>query len=309
MTRYVTMRLAAVVPVLIVVSMLAFALTTIAGGDPALEAALQGGGQATPAVVAQLRQQMHLDDPLPVRYVAWLASAARGDLGTSYATGRPVAAELGAVIPNTLLLASGALVVAAVLGLLGGLAAALQYNRWPDRLLRLVISSCLALPGFWLGFLLIFLFGETLHWLPAGGFGFDAHLLLPCLALGIEPAAGAARLVRSSLIGVLSEDYIRTARATGLAPAVVSWRHALPNSLLPAVTYLGVQGGHVLGGAVVIETIFAWPGVGRIVLAAVSARDLATIAAYVLFAGVTFSAVSLTADVFSSVIDPRLRLS
>jgi peptide/nickel transport system permease protein len=308
-SRYLLACLAAMGPVLVLVSVLAFALTSLAGGDPALEAALQGGGQATPQVVAQLRTSMHLDEPLPVRYVQWLGGVLHGDFGTSFATRLPVGPMLAQVIPATLSLAIAALVMAIVLGLVFGVLGALYHGTLVDRGIRIGIACCLAIPGFWLGFLLIFLFAEVLRWLPAGGFGLDTRLPLPALALGLDAAGAIARLVRSSMLDVLGVDYVRNARSRGLLRASITWRHALPNALIPAVSYAGVQFGHLLGGAVVIESIFAWPGLGRVVLAAVAARDLPVIAGYVLFAGAAFTVVNLMADVIASATDPRLRFA
>ena len=308
MTGYLTRRLAALIPILIVVSMLAFGMTELAGGDPAREAAEQGEDLASEELIAELRTRWGLDDALPVRYVRWLVNAVRGNLGESYLSGRPVADDLLEKYPATLLLALTALIFASVLGIPLGVLVALNSNTWIDHLGRIGAVSIAAVPGFWLGLLMIVLFAEVLGLLPAGGFGLDGHLLLPAAALGSLPAATVMRLTRASVLEVQDLDYVRTARAKGLGPASVARRHILPNALIPGITFLGLQFGHMLGGAIVIESIFAWPGVGQVVLTAVSGRDIPVIAGYVLLSALIYVVANLAVDVFYVVLDPRVRL-
>lgn len=308
MARYVIARLTALVPTLFVVSLLAFSLTHLAGGDPARQALQQGGEAAAPEVLAELRARWHLDEAWPPRYLRWLGGLVHGDLGESFLTKRPVTRELLDTYPATILLAVAALGVAALWGIPLGVLAALRRDSWVDHLSRIAAVSFITVPGFWLGLLLIVLFAETLGWLPAGGFGLDGHLVLPALALGTVSGATVMRLVRSSVIEVQDLDFVRTARAKGLGPGRVAWRHILPNALIPAVTYLGLNFGHLLAGAVVIESIFAWPGVGRVILVAVSGRDLPVIAGYVLLTGGIFVIVNLIVDLLYTLLDPRIRL-
>lgn len=308
MTGYLLKRLAALIPTLLLVSMLAFGLTQLAGGDPAREAAEQGDVPASEELVAELRALWGLNDTLPVRYARWLDGVVQGDLGKSYLTNQPVAQKLMEKYPATLLLAVAALAFAALAGIPLGVVAALKSNSWIDHLSRVGAVSAAAVPGFWLGLLLIVLFAEVLGLLPAGGYGLGGHLILPAVALGALPAATVMRLTRSSMLEVQDLDFIRTAHAKGLSPGLVAWRHVLPNALVPSVTVLGLQFGHLLSGAIVIETIFAWPGVGRVVLAAVSSRDMPVIAGYVLLAGLTYIVVNLVVDVLYVLLDPRVRL-
>ena len=309
MLGYLVRRLAALIPTLLLVSILAFGLTQLAGGDPAREAAEQGDDDlASEELVAELRERWGLDDAIPVRYARWLGNALRGNLGDSYLSGRPVAQELLEKYPATLLLALAALILAALVGIPLGVVAALRSNSWIDHLGRVGAVSIAAVPGFWLGLLLIVLFAEVLGLLPAGGFGLDGHLILPAMALGSLPAATVMRLTRASVLEVADLDYVRTAQAKGLGPVLVARRHILPNALVPGISYLGLQFGHLLGGAIVIEMIFAWPGIGQVVLAAVSGRDMPVIAAYVLLSGLVYVVVNLLVDVLYVVLDPRVRL-
>lgn len=308
MLRYLTLRLAGLVPTLFAVSALAFLLTQLAGGDPAREAAQQGGDVAAEEVVAALRTRWGLDEALPVRYGRWLGAALQGDLGESYLTKRSVAQEFLTTFPATVVLAVAGLAMAALMGIPLGVLAALDRGSWLDALGRVMAVSLAAVPGFWLGLLFITMFAEHLRLLPAGGYGLDRHLVLPAVALGAFPGAAVMRLVRSSVLEIQQQDFVRTARAKGLGKADVAVRHILPNALIPAVTYLGLHFGNLLAGAVVIESIFAWPGIGRVVLTAVSGRDVPVIAGYVLLSGVVYVLVNLTVDVIYVLVDPRIRL-
>ena len=309
MTGYLVRRLAALIPTLVLVSMLAFGFTELAGGDPAREAAEQGDGDlASDELVAELRSRWGLDDALPVRYVRWLAGVGQGDLGESYLSGRPVADELLAKYPATLLLALTALIFASLVGIPLGVLVALKSNSWIDHVGRIGAVSIAAVPGFWLGLLLIVLFAEVLGLLPAGGFGLDGHLLLPAAALGALPAATVTRLTRASVLEVQALNYVRTAQAKGLGPGLVARRHILPNALVPSIIFLGLQFGHMVGGAIVIESIFAWPGVGQVVLTAVSGRDIPVIAGFVLMSALVYVVVNLAVDLSYLVLGPRVRL-
>jgi peptide/nickel transport system permease protein len=306
--RYLAGRLAALLPTLLLVSALAFALTQLAGGDPARQAAEQGGDLAPEEVVKTLRERWGLNDALPVRYVRWLGRVVQGDLGQSYLSGRPVAKELWNKYPATLLLAIAALLVSAAAGIPLGLLSAQKRDSWLDHLARVGAVAVAAVPGFWLGLLLIVLFGEYLGWLPTGGFGVDHHVILPALALGALPTVTVMRLTRSSFLEAQDLDYVRTARAKGLGESAVAWGHVLPNALVPTITYLGLHFGNLLGGAVVIEAIFAWPGAGQVVLQSISGRDMPVIAGYVLVSALIYVTVNLLVDVAYVILDPRVRL-
>jgi peptide/nickel transport system permease protein len=219
-----------------------------------------------------------------------------------------VAKELWNKYPATLLLAIAALLVSAAAGIPLGLLSAQKRDSWLDHLARVGAVAVAAVPGFWLGLLLIVLFGEYLGWLPTGGFGVDHHVILPALALGALPTVTVMRLTRSSFLEAQDLDYVRTARAKGLGESAVAWGHVLPNALVPTITYLGLHFGNLLGGAVVIEAIFAWPGAGQVVLQSISGRDMPVIAGYVLVSALIYVTVNLLVDVAYVILDPRVRL-
>ncbi|HEX2034725.1 MAG TPA: ABC transporter permease [Chloroflexota bacterium] len=308
MARYLSTRLLAAIPTLLALTVVAFLLTTAARGDPALEALQQAGDVPSPQALARYRQELGLDQPLPVRYVRWLAGAVRGDLGRSYLSRRPVAEVILERVPATLVLGFSALAVATVLGVGLGTLLAMRRDTWVDRLGRLLTVLLASIPGFWLAIALIVLFGERLRLLPVAGFGLDRHLVLPSFALALGPAAALMRLTRAGMIEVLGQDYVRTARAKGVGEAAVAWRHVLRNAAIPVAGLLGLRFGHILAGAVIIESIFAWPGMGSVMLAAISGRDLPVIGAYVLLAGVLFVVANLLVDVGYALLDPRIRL-
>jgi len=308
MGRYLLGRLAAAVPTLLLLTMLAFGLTTAARGDPAAAALRQGGQEPTAEEVAAYRHQLGLDAPLPLRYGRWLGGLARGDLGNSFLSGRPVGAILRERLAPTFILGLTAFAVASLLGIGLGVAFGLVANSALDRWGRALTVLLAALPSFWLALLLITVVAERWRLLPVAGYGGARHLILPVAALAAGPIAGLMRLTRAATIEIWRQDYVRTARAKGLAARAVALRHALPNALLPIVTLLGLRFGQILAGAVVIETIFAWPGLGSALVAAISGRDLPVIGAYVLCTGAAFIIVNLLVDLGYAVIDPRVRL-
>ena len=304
MLRRVTAALAA----LLSTSIIAFALGLLAPGDPAVEA-LSQGPQSTPnpAVVAELRRQWGLDQPVVVQYLRWLGRAVQGDLGTSYFTRRPVAEELALRLPATLLLAGAATLLATVVGVGAGIGAAWWAGGWLDATLRLSSVTLAALPGFLLALLLITGLAEQGRLLPTSGYGTAAHLVLPMLAISMGEAARLLRLTRTQLVEVLRQDYIRTAHSKGLAPSRVALWHALPNALLLVLTAVGLHLGEILGGAAVIETIFAWPGIGRLAVDSISRRDYPTVQGFVLVSGGLFILVNLLVDLLYSTLDPRTK--
>ena len=308
MTRYLLGRVLAAVPTLLVLTVVAFALTTAARGDPAMEALTQAGEIPSPERLAQYREQLGLDAPFAVRYVKWAERAARGDLGRSFLTRRPVTAMIGERIQATLILGVSALALSTVLGVGLGTLFAMKHDTWIDHAGRLFTLLFASVPSFWMAILLIVLFGEKLRLLPVAGFGIDRHLVMPSLALAIGPAASLMRLTRARMLEVMAQDHVRTARAKGLGGWPVTWGHILRNAAVPIASLLGLRFGHILAGAIVVESIFAWPGMGTVVLAAISGRDLPVIGGYVLIAGLIFIGANLLVDVSYVLLDPRIRL-
>ncbi len=303
MASYVFRRLAAAVLVLLAVSVLVFLMSHLTPGDPAT---LMLGENASAAQVARLRHELGLDRPLAVQYGRYLGSLLRGDLGRSIRSGRPVAREIGERFPPTLQLTLAAMAVAVASGVLLGAAAAASRRRLVETLVMSTSLVGISMPSFWLGLLLILLFGLVLRWFPiAGGQGWQA-LVLPAVTLGAQAAAVLARLTRTSLLDVLPSDYVRTARAKGVAGRQVLLRHALRNALIPVVTVMGLQFGALLGGAVIVESVFARSGLGLFAVTAVTARDFPVIQGIVLFAAAVYALVNLAVDVAYVALDPRI---
>jgi peptide/nickel transport system permease protein len=313
MIAYILRRLVMLVPVLIVVGVVVFGLVHLTPGDPA---AVILGDRATPEDIARLRDQLGLNDPLPVQFVRWFSNVLRLDFGESIFLGEPVTQALLDRMQPTVLLTVYALSIEVLIGIPAGVIAAVRYNSPLDRSLTVVAISGSAIPTFFLGILLILIFSVRLRWLPSGGyvpFGEDpaAHLkamLLPAFALGFSAAGLLARLVRSSMLDVLREDYVRTAFAKGLPEQFVIVRHALRNALIPALTVIGISIGALLGGAVVTETVFTIPGMGRLVVQSIARRDYPVIQGAIIAIAMTYVLVNLVVDVLYVYIDPRVRL-
>jgi len=305
---YVLRRLLQLIPVMLTVSVLTFGLIRLAPGDPAQVALRNQGAMLTAEAIAQMRAQMGLNDPLPAQYARWLGRALRFDFGLSVRTGQPVSEAIaGRLLPTAQLAAAGLLIAIAIAFPLGILAAVRQHS-WIDHLSRLLALAGASIPSFWLGLLLIYYFAVVLDWFPAMGRGTPQHLALPALTLGLGLAPTFARLLRASLIEVLHEDYIRTAWAKGANESRVIYRHALRNVLLPVVTVFGLTIAHLLGGVVVVETIFAWPGVGQLTVDAILTRDFPTVQAVVLLLSIVFVLANLAVDLCYPLLDPRVRL-
>jgi peptide/nickel transport system permease protein len=298
---------------LIVVGVVVFGLVHLTPGDPA---AVILGDRATPEDIARLRDQLGLNDPLPVQFVRWFSNVLRLDFGESIFLGEPVAQALLDRVQPTVLLTLYALSIQVLIGIPAGVLAAVRYNSPLDRALTVMAISGSAIPTFFLGILLILIFSVRLRWLPSGGyvpFGEDpaAHfrgMLLPAFALGFSAAGLLARLVRSSMLDVLREDYVRTAFAKGLPEQLVIVRHALRNALIPALTVIGISIGALLGGAVVTETVFTIPGMGRLVVQSIARRDYPVIQGAIIAIAMTYVLVNLVVDVLYVYIDPRVRL-
>lgn len=304
MSRYILQRLLALIPVLFGVSLIVFSILKFVPGDPALQV---GGLDASPEDLAAIRHQMGLDQPVHVQYLYFIGNALQGDFGQSIRSHRPVLEELRSRIPNTVTLTAVAMVFAILIGTgLGILAAVRQYSLW-DNLAMVAAMLGISVPIFWLGLMLMLLFAVQLRWLPTAGTGTALHLVLPALTLGAASAAIIARQVRSAMLEVLRQDYIRTARAKGLHARKVVLRHALTNALIPAVTIIGLQFGYLLAGAVITETVFAWPGVGRLLVDAIKYRDFPVVQATILWLALIFSAVNLAVDLLYGYLDPRIK--
>jgi len=308
MGRYLLGRVATAVPTLLLLTFVAFLLTSAARGDPAEAALRQGGQEPTREAIAAYRQQLGLDDPLIVRYGRWLINLTHGDLGTSFLSQRPVRDIIGERLEPTLRLGITAFIVTSIVGIGLGILFVLNVNSKLDVIGRWISLLLAAIPSFWLALLLVSIVAERWRLLPVAGYGGARYLILPVIALSCSPAAGLMRLSRAAMIEVWRQDYVRTARAKGLRQYALVLGHALPNALLPIVTVLGLRFGQLLAGAIVIETIFSWPGMGSALIGAISGRDLPVIGAYVLLAGVAFIIVNLLTDLSYGLLDPRIRL-
>jgi peptide/nickel transport system permease protein len=303
-TTYLVRRLLLTLPVLLGVTFIIFAMVRLTPGDPAQVIA---GEQATRETVEAVRRSLGLDQPMVVQYGRFLGDLVRGDMGRSTRSQRPVLQELADRFPNTLELTLAGMLVASVMGLGAGVVSATRRNRWPDTLSMILALGGVSMPVFWLGLMLILLFSVKLGWLPPVGRGSLAQLVLPAITLGAASAAILARMTRSSLLEVLGQDWVMTARAKGLAERLVIYKHALKNAMIPVVTVMGLQFGTLLSGAVLTETVFAWPGIGRLIVESILARDYPVVQGAVLLTALTFVFVNLVVDLLYSVLDPRIR--
>ena len=304
MLAYAVRRLLLGVAILLFISALVFALTNLAV-DPAIELAGEG---ASAADVAAVRQQYGLDRPAVIRYAAWLAATARGDFGTSTTQHRPVADAVIERLPVTFILGCLALAVSLLIALPLAVLSAMRPRSWIDRLALALATAGQAMPSFWLALLGILVFSVLLDWLPASGSGTAASFVMPALVLGFYATPPVLRLTRSGLIEVLRADYIRTARAKGLRPSIVLLKHALRNAVIPVVSVAAVQFGYLLGGSVVIETVFAMNGIGYLAWQAVSNGDIPVVEALVLVTALIYVVLTLLADLLNAWLDPRIRL-
>lgn len=313
MVTYVVRRILGMIPVLVGITFLTFALVTFAPGD-AIRIML-GSESVNVANVERLRRELGLDQPWYVQYVRYMGGVVRGDLGTSITSRQPVAAQIRQRFPNTLILTVASLTVALAIAIPLGVLAAARHNTVADYGAMGFAMLGVAMPNFWLGLVLLIVFGLELRWLPIRGMGpldqgpwpFLSHLILPAVTLGTSLAAILTRLTRNTMLDTLEQDYVRTARSKGLRPDRVLFRHALRNALLPVVTTAGLQFGALLGGAIIIETIFSWPGLGLLSITAIRARDLPTMQGTVLVFAICFMLVMLVTDLLYAAINPRIR--
>ena len=306
MSAFILRRLLLSIPTLFGVLVVAFLLLYVAPGDPVMAMV---GERADEATIARLRAELRLDDPLPVQFGHYIAGIAKGDLGKSYITNRPIRRDIIERFPKTLQLAGAAMLLATILGVTLGVFSARSPGGLVDRIGLGVAYLGISFPVYWVGLLLILLFAVTLHWLPPSGFGGPRYLLLPALALGMRSIAFLARMTRSAMLDALGADYVRTARAKGLPERLVVGRHALRNAMIPIITVLGLDFGAYLTGSILTETIFSWPGLGRYVVNAIARRDLPAIQGSVLFLSAVFVLVNLITDVAYAKADPRVNYS
>ena len=307
MLRYIQLRLLAAVPVILGVSILVFLMLHLLPGDPVQ--AMLGETVVDRTKIEELREQLGLNDPLYVQYARFLWRAVQGDLGRSLQTRKPVTQEIVSQLPSTAQLTLAAMVLAIAIGVTLGTLAAIYHNTWVDTLTMVVALTGVSMPAFWLGMLLILVFSLQLGWLPASGSQGPERLVMPALALGYSAAAIIARLVRSSMLEVLRQEYVTTARAKGLAEHAVIVRHALANALIPVVTIVGLQIGTLLAGAVVIETVFSRQGVGRLLIQGITSKDFPLVQGTILVIATGYVLINLVVDVLYAAIDPRIRYS
>jgi len=302
--RYFIRRVVLTIPVLIGVATLVFSLIHLVPGDPAQ--AMMGDG-ASPQDVAELRRNLGLDQPLLAQYAAFLRHAITGDLGKSFRTGQPVTTMIAERVPATAELAIASMIVAMVIAIPLGAVAAVRRGTAVDFGAMTFALAGVSIPNFWLGPLLAIVFAVELGWLPVSGRGTLAHLVLPAISLGLALAAILARMTRASLLDELNELYVRAARARGVSRSASITAHALRNSLIPLLTIIALQFGAVLTGAVITETIFAWPGIGRLLIQSIGFRDYPMVQGCILLIAVTYVTVNLVTDLMYGVLDPRIR--
>jgi peptide/nickel transport system permease protein len=312
MTMYVVRRLLGIVPVLVLVALGSFLLVHLVPGDPAM---VMLGNDATPQQIQALKTQMGLDRSLPEQFSLWGRQVLRGNLGESFFLGRPVTESLMERLPATLQLALLSLVFSLLIGIPAGILAAVRQNTKWDQLIMITAMGGISIPSFWLGLFLILVFSVRLGWLPSGGYaplwddfwGGLRILVLPSISLGFMQAALIARMTRSSMLEVLRQDYVRTAKAKGLDWWRVTLRHALKNAMIPVITTIGTAFGVLLGGAVIVEIVFTYPGLGRLVVLAVQRRDYPLVQGALLLASVIYVLVNLAVDLLYGVFDPRIK--
>lgn len=314
MTAYIARRLLTVIPVLLGLSVIVFLMMALIPGDPATAIL---GNYATPENVARLNAQLGLDQSLPRQYLIWLGNLLQGDLGRSFALNRPVLDEVMERFSATLILAGAALLLCSILGLLAGIVSAVRQFGWADRLITLLVLVGISTPSFFLGLMLILGFAVNLRWFPPSGMyaiygGGDLpdllyHLVLPSITLAAVATGVIARLTRTAMLEVLRQDFIRTARAKGVSERRVIYVHAFKAALVSVIPVIGIQAGFVLGGAVYIETVFQWPGIGAMLVNAISTRDILLVQGGVLVVAASYVLFNLAADVVQSLLDPRLR--
>jgi peptide/nickel transport system permease protein/oligopeptide transport system permease protein len=305
MLRYIRNRILISIPTVLAVTLVVFLMLQLVPGDPA--EVFLGEHFSTPQILAEVRHQMGLDRPLYVQYLDFLWKALHGDLGRSLQTNVPVLEQIGNAFPSTLQLTVAAMGISIVIGLVLGVISALKHNTWVDSLSMFLALLGVSMPVYWFGLLCIFLFSVNLHWLPAIGGGDLKHLIMPAAVLGLLNSSMLARMIRSSMLEVLNEDYIQTARAKGLHNRVVVMKHALRNALIPSITVLGLQFGSMMGGAVLTETIFTRMGLGKLYVDSIMNKDLPMVQGITLIIALAYILINIVVDISYSYLDPRIR--
>ncbi len=305
MLQLIARRLIFLIPIIIGVTFISFSILRLTPGDPAQ---VLLGENATEDDIRAIRQKFGLDKPFFVQYAIYISNVFRGDLGISIRTQRTVLEEVMARYPATLELAGTAVIIASLIGLIAGIVAASNQNSVFDYGSMIISLFGISMPIFWLGLMLMLIFSVILGWLPAVGRGTLAHLVLPAVSLGANSAAIIARMTRSSMLEVIRQDYIQTARAKGLPERVVLYKHAVRNALIPVITVMGIQFGYLLSGAVLTETVFAWPGVGRLMIQSIYMRDYPVVQGAILLVAINFTLVNLFVDVLYGYINPKIRV-
>lgn len=304
MLHYIERRLVFSIPILFLISVVVFSIMHILPGDPVK--IMLAGQPVSGETVELLRKEYGLDKPLHRQYLSFLGGAVTGDLGNSIKTKRPVLDEIITQFPDTLQLTLAGMAIAIVIGVTSGVIAALRQGTWVDAGSMIMALIGVSMPSFWLSLLLLLLFSFRLKWLPSVGAASWQHLILPAFVLGVAQAGVIARLVRANMVEVLRQEYVTVARAKGLAERGVIVRHALRNALIPVVTVLGLQFGFLLGGAVIVETVFARPGIGRLAVDSILAKDYPMVQGVVLFSAVVYVLVNLIVDISYAWLDPRI---
>lgn len=304
MFQYTIRRALVALPSILGVLIIVFAMVRLAPGDPAL---LLAGELADEATIERIRERFGLDRPVPEQFARFLGGVVQGDLGRSTRTNREVTADLATYFPHTLELALGAIVVALLIGIPAGIVSALRPNTWLDLLVMFGALLGVSMPVFWFGLLAILFFSVELGWFPVAGRGTLRHLVLPAITLGVSSTAIIARMTRSAMLEVLSQDFVRTARAKGLLGRSIVLKHALRNAMVPIVTVGGLEFGALMAGAVITETVFTWPGIGSLLVTSILARDYPVVQGAVLLIAITFIIVNLFVDLVYGFIDPRIR--
>lgn len=292
------------IPVILGVTLIIFIMLALTPGDPARQIL---GGEATEEQVEALREEMGLNDPLPVRYLRYIWDMLHGDLGTSYSSKQPVTKELLERFPTTLLLSILCTVVGAIIGIVFGIISAVKQYTIFDNVSRVLALAGISIPSFWLGLMLMLVFAVNLGWLPASGFYGPSYWILPSVAIATIPISTITRTTRSAMLEVIRQDYMRTARAKGLGEGAVILRHGLKNTLIPVITVIGIQLGRTLAGSIVVENIFSVPGLGSLIVNAIYARNYPIIQGAILFCALTFCLINLMVDILYAYIDPRIK--
>ena len=304
MLRFVLKRLLMMIPVLLGVSFIVFTIMSFTPGDPVQ---MYLGDNYNQEAYDALSAKLGMDQPFLVRYFSFIFNAVRGDFGLSYSTGKPVAAEIFARLPSSIVLGAAAILFAVIVGVpLGTMSAVKQYSAL-DSVSMFLALILVSMPNFWLGMMLILLFAANLGWLPSAGFAGVTSLILPAITLGAASLATITRMTRSSMLEIIRQDYIRTARAKGVKEHKVIIKHALRNAMIPVITTVGLQFGFALGGSVMVETVFSWPGIGRLLVDCIKLRDTPVVTAVVLVLASLFTVVNLGTDVLYAYFDPRIK--